>query len=280
MSDPQSYVGRQEVLRDWSDSDRFTRLSAMLDHETPPWQSSVLPPLGHWLCFLPSERQSAMGHDGHPKRNDDGLLPNVDLPRRMWAGSRVQFLGDIPLDSPIIRTSTLTAATPKSGRSGNMLFVTVRHEVAVEGREAAIVEEQDIVYREAAPVGAPFARAAVDPGEEDPVIRTLTPDPVLLFRYSALTFNAHRIHYDRDYTRDEEGYPGLVVQGPLLATLMLDHFLREEKARIGSFSFRAASPSFDGEPIRLGFRREGNEAALRVVGPAGVAMTGSVEIAA
>jgi 3-methylfumaryl-CoA hydratase len=280
MVDLQAYIGRHEVLRDWTDSERFARLAATLDHSAPLWSASVLPPLGHWLCFLPSAQQSAMGRDGHPARTDDGFFPNVDLPRRMWAGSRVRFLQDVPLDTAIVRTSTLTAATPKNGRSGNMLLVTVQHEIAVDGGEPAIIEEQDIVYREAAPAGATFVRTAADPGSTDPIIRLVTPDPVLLFRYSALTFNAHRIHYDREYACGEEAYPGLVVQGPLIATLMLDHFVREVKAPIQAFSFRATSPSFDGETLAIGFRRDGNTAKLRVVGPAGVAMTGTVEVAA
>jgi 3-methylfumaryl-CoA hydratase len=278
MVDAQAYIGRQEIRKDWAGGERFARLAATLDHDTPPWTVGVLPPLGHWLCFLPSAQQSAVGHDGHPARSDDGFLPNVNLPRRMWAGSRVRFLQDVPLDAAIVRTSTLTAATPKNGRSGNMLFVTVQHEIAVDGSEPAIIEEQDIVYRDAAPVGAAFVRTAADPGSPDPIIRSVTPDPVLLFRYSALTFNAHRIHYDREYARAEEAYPGLVVQGPLIATLMLDHFMREVKAPIQSFSFRAASPSFDGETLTIGFRRDGNTAELRVVGPAGIAMTGTVEV--
>lgn len=279
MIDPRSHIGRSEVRHDWSDGHRMARLAATLDHATPPWPPSVLPPLGHWLCFLPDERQSAIGHDGHPARTDEGLLPNVALPRRMWAGSRIRYIRDVPLDAPIVRTSVLTAATPKSGRSGEMLFVTVRHEIAVRGEEAAIVEEQDIVYREAAPAGAPFVRRAAAAGAADPVSRTVMPDAVLLFRYSALTFNGHRIHYDRDYARDVEGYPGLVVHGPLLATLMLDHLAREQPDRIGAFSFRAAAPTFDGEPIQFGFRRDGDRAELRAVNPAGVAMTGSAEFA-
>jgi 3-methylfumaryl-CoA hydratase len=277
MIDPQAYVGRTEVRRDWSDPDRVARLAATLDHATPPWPGSVLPPLGHWLCFLPADREAAIGRDGHPERTDDGLLPNVDLPRRMWAGSRIRFLGDIPLNAPIVRTSTLIAATPKSGRSGRMLLATLRHAIAVEGGEPAIVE-QDIVYREQAQTGTPFVRPASDPGEADPFIRSVVPDSVLLFRYSALTFNAHRIHYDRDYARDDEGYPGLVVHGPLVATLMLDHLVRERNAPILSYSFRAASPVFDGETIALGLRRDGDGVALRAVGPAGVAMTGVATI--
>jgi 3-methylfumaryl-CoA hydratase len=280
MLDAASYIGRQEVRRDWTESDRIARLAAMLDHSPAPWPAGYLPPLGHWLCFLPVTRQSAIAPDGHPVRTDDGLLPNADLPRRMWAGSRMRFLAPIELDTAIVRTSTLTAATPKHGRSGNMLFVTLRHEIALEGGEVAIVEEQDIVYREAAAPSAQFVRHAPDPGEPDQIIRTITPDPVLLFRYSALTFNAHRIHYDRDYARCEEGYPALVVQGPLIATLMLDHLVRVQGCGISSFEFRAVAPTFDGEALQFGIRQSGSSVALRALGPAGIVMNGTVELGA
>jgi len=276
--DPSSFVGRSEVRHDRACSDRIARLAATLDHAVPPWTPGVLPPLGHWLCFLPDALQSAMGPDGHPMRTGDGLIPDGDLPRRMWAGSRIRFLANIALDARIVRTSTLAAATPKTGRSGRMLFATVRHEIATEGCAVAIVEEQDIVFREAS-TGGIFARTAPDPGPADPSVRAITPDPVLLMRYSALTFNAHRIHYDRLYAQEEEGYPGLVVHGPLLATLMLDHLMQEESRRIAAFDFRAVSPLFEGESVDLGLRREGERIHLRAVGPAGVAMTGSAELA-
>lgn len=281
MIDLPSYVGRREVLRDYSDGGRMARLAATLDHASPPWGSGLLPPLGHWLCFTPSERQSRIGTDGHPVRTDDGLLPNVDLPRRMWAGSRIEFLDDIPLDVPIVRTSTLLSATPKSGRSGNMMLVTLKHEIAREGGPVALLEEQDIVYREAADASVAFVRAGEAPGEQDPIIRSITPDPVMLFRYSALTFNSHRIHYDRDYARTEEGYPSLVIQGPLVATLMLDHLLRQIPGkRIRSYRFRAASPLLESDTIQLGLKLEGQRADLRAIGPFGVGMTATAEIAA
>lgn len=269
-----SWVGRQEVQRDIADPQRMACLAATLDHGVPPWEPNVLPPLGHWLCFLPQACQSLIGPDGHPLRTDGGLLPNVDLPRRMWAGSRIRFLRDIRLQDPIVRTSTLITVTPKSGRSGNMLFVTVRHEIAQAGAEDAIVEEQDIVYRPTLAPGTRVTRPVNEVGEVDVVTREIVPDPVMLFRYSALTFNSHRIHYDRGYSRDVEGYPSLVVQGPLLATLLLDHLLRHRPSvRVTSYSFRAASPIYEGETITLGLTETDNEVRLRAIGPAGVAMT-------
>ncbi|MCP3730618.1 acyl-CoA dehydrogenase [Sphingomonas sp. MG17] len=281
MTDPSFHIGRQEIARDYSDRGRMMRLSALLDHDSPPWRSGVVPPLGHWLCFTPLERQSGIGADGHPVRTDAGLLPNVGLPRRMWVGSRIEFLGDLPLDVPIIRTSTLVSATPKSGRTGDMLFVTVKHEIARERGAVAIVEEQDIVYREAAAAGTSFTRAGAAPGEPDPFTRSVTPDPVMLFRYSALTFNSHRIHYDRDYARSEEGYPSLVIHGPLIATLLLDHLVRQAPdQRIRSYHFRAASPLLEGDRIELGLTLTEQRADLRAIGPAGIGMTATAELAA
>ncbi len=281
MTDVQFYLGRQERQSDVSDAERMAGLAALLDHDVPPWAEGVLPPLGHWLCFRSCARQSLIGADGHPLRGVRGLLPAVDLPRRMWAGSRVRFLADIPLGTPIERISTVVAVAPKEGRSGKMLFVTIRHEIAPSGGAMAIMDEHDIVYREAAVAGVPIVRPTVGAGAPEPISRTVTPDPVMLFRYSAVTFNGHRIHYDRDYCRDVEAYSGLVVHGPLVATLMLDHLLRyRPRARIGACSFRAISPLFDNEDIRLGLTETPDGASLRAVGPAGPAMTAVADYAA
>ena len=280
MIDPQSFIGRQEAAVDFADPARFLRLAATLDDPTSPWAPGFLRPLGHWLCFRPDARMSMLGPDGHPQRTGDGLLPNAGLPRRMWAGSRVSFHTDIPLGANIRRTSTLISATPKQGRSGNMLLLTVRHEIYVVGSErAALIEEQDIVYRSATrPAASPVVMS--DPvGRPGEIVDTITLDPVTLFRYSALTFNSHRIHYDRDYARDVEGYRGLVVHGPLLATVLMDHFARHRPAcRVSYFSFRAISPAFDNEPIRLGLTSCEMTAQLRAIGPAGVTMTADVHL--
>ncbi len=274
------WIGRTEVAHDIADPNRVAGLAALLDHRTPLWRPGVLPPLGHWLCFQPQALQSGIGPDGHPLRDANGLLPTVDLPRRMWAGSRVSFHADIPLGAPIERRSTLVAATPKTGRAGRMLFATVRHEIAVPGAAAAIVEEQDIVYREAAVLGSTAPRAPQPQPPAAEIERGLALDPVMLFRYSALTFNAHRIHYDRDYARDVEGYPGLVVHGPLMATLLLDHLLRARpQARVAGFAFRAVAPLFDGEAVTLGLSTTPHGADLRAIGPAGETMTATATLA-
>lgn len=279
--DVQSFVGRQEVCHDIADPGRIARLAATLDHQTPPWIPGILPPLGHWLCFQPDARQSALGPDGHSLRTAAGLLPNVDLPRRMWAGSRIRFLRDITLGSSLTRTSTLTAVSPKRGRSGYMAFVTVRHEISDDSGDSAIVDEHDIVYREASLPGVMVTRPVVPVEGADAMIREIAPDAVMLFRYSALTFNGHRIHYDGDYCREVEGYPAPVIHGPLIATLLLDHLMRQRpQERIAAFNFKATSPLFIGDVIQLGLSLDARTASLRAIGPAGVAITATVELGA
>jgi 3-methylfumaryl-CoA hydratase len=280
MVDPDVHIGREEVVCDFTDRRRFSRLAAMLDHEQPPWREGVVPPLGHWLCFQPDSLQSRLGTDGHPDPGGDGLIPDFRFPRRMWAGSRIAFHSDLSLDAPVVRTTTLKSATPKTGSSGAILIVTLEHRIASEEGAIAIVEEQDIIYREAAPAGETAARpSALARGCDDQITRSMVSDPTLLFRYSALTFNAHRIHYDRQYARAVEGYPDLVVQGPLLATLMLDNLLRHrDGVRIRSFGFRARSPIFVGEKVRLGARLNGNLASFTVTGPMGIAITGDAAV--
>jgi 3-methylfumaryl-CoA hydratase len=251
--DLKTWIGRNESVDDVATAAALAGLAALLDHTTPPWVENELPPLGHWLYFLPRARQSQMDSDGHPHRG--GFLPPVPLPRRMWAGSRVSFELPIPVGASLQRRSTITDVTSKSGRSGSMVFVTVRHEIIL-GDQCAIREEQDIVYREmpapaaddqAAPRNNPVAAPA-----SSQWTREFTAGPIELFRFSALTFNAHRIHYDRQYSRETEGYPGLVVHGPFVATLLMDHFLRHmPKVRIISFSFRAQRPLFDSAAFSL-----------------------------
>ena len=245
-------------------------LAALLDHDTPPWRPGELPPLAHWLLFPPDARQSGIGPDGHPMREDDGL------PRRMWAGSRVRFLAPILLGNEVERETSAVAVNDKQGRSGRMRFVTLRHILTVNGT-VCVEEEQDIVYREAGRNGAPPPPDALTPAPQ--IARAVTIDPVQLFRFSALTFNAHRIHYDLPYTQDVEGYPGLVVHGPFIATLLMDHFLRHvPAAQVSSFSFRAQRPIFAGEPFTLGLAPEGMGGDLMAIDHAGgLAMRARVE---
>lgn len=260
MEDFSAWIGRSETRHDIAVAAPLVGLAALLDHDAVP--PATVPPLGHWLYFLPDARQSALGEDGHPRRYDGGLLPPVPLPRRMWAGGRVEFLAPIAVGAALTRVTTIAAIRAKRGASGDLLFVTLQHDIAAGG-VPAIREEQDLVYR--APAAAPTASPVLSPVEPEPAaaVRRVTPDPMLLFRYSALTFNAHRIHYDRDYARNVEGYAGLVVQGPLIATLLIDHARREMPGLTPArFSFRAEAPLIDGAPFDLCLSREGSGARL------------------
>jgi 3-methylfumaryl-CoA hydratase len=267
-----TWVGRSEDAFDVAHAAPLAGLSALLDHQTPPWIPGEIPPLGHWLYFLPYARQSDIDADGHTKRG--GFMPPVPLPRRMWAGNRIAFQSAIPLGAGMTRRSTIESVEVKSGASGEMVFVTVLHEISVDGA-LAITEHHDIVYREAPKPGAAPSKPARTDAPASEWTRTITPDPVQLFRYSALTFNSHRIHYDRDFCRDVEGYPGLVVHGPYSATLLVDHFLRRNPgAQIARLDFRARAPLFDTAPFELCGRNMESGAQLWARGPDGqTAMT-------
>jgi len=243
------WIGRSETLTDTATATPYAALSATLDRaaERPP-EGTPLPPLWHWLYFLPLYRQSEVGPDGHARRG--GFLPPVPLPRRMWAGSQLDFHRALRVGDRLSRVSTIVDVTEKSGRTGALVFVRVRHEIRANDEPApSIVEFHDIVYREAPKPGdaAPPPKPAPPRGRWQ---RHWVPDDVLLFRYSALTFNGHRIHYDRRYVTEVEGYPGLIVHGPLIATLLLD-LLRSElpRAAVRAFEFRAMRPLFDISPF-------------------------------
>jgi 3-methylfumaryl-CoA hydratase len=273
-----SWIGLSEESSDVATAAPLEGLAALLDHETPPWIPGQLPPLGHWLYFLPHARQSEIDADGHTKRG--GFMPPVPLPRRMLAGNRIGFQSAIPIGAAMTRRSTIESVEAKSGASGEMVFVTVRHDISVDGA-LAITEHHDIVYREAPKAGTASQKSAQADAPESEWTRTITPDPVQLFRYSALTFNGHRIHYDRDYCRGVEGYPGLVVHGPYTATLLVDHYLRHRPgSRIAKLSFRAPSPLFDTAPFTLCGRKAERGADLWAAGPSGQrAMTLALETA-
>ena len=243
-----SWIGKQETLQDQVTRFPIAALSATLDRDDlPPQPGDPLPPLWHWLYFLPTARQSVLGPDGHPARG--GFLPPVPLPRRMWAGGRLTFHQPLRVGEAISRVSTVQDVTIKHGRNGALCFVLVRHEVFGESG-LALVEEHDIVYRDAAQPGeAPAAPRPVR--TDDTWRRDIYPSEPLLFRYSALTFNSHRIHYDRRYVTETEGYPGLVVHGPLIATLLIDLLRRNSVQTVASFKFRAVSPLFDVAPFSV-----------------------------
>jgi 3-methylfumaryl-CoA hydratase len=239
------WIGKTETVSDIVTATPYAALAATLDRapERPP-AGTPLPGLWHWLYFLPLHRQSQIGADGHAQRG--GFMPPVPLPRRMWAGSQLVFHQPLRVGDQIARLSTIENVTEKNGRTGPLTFVRVRHEIRCnQDTDVTLTEFHDIVYREAPQAGDPVPPPQAAPA---PAIweRRVVPDDVLLFRYSALTFNGHRIHYDRKYVTETEGYPGLIVHGPLIATLLID-LLREHRpdAELARFEFRAVRPTFD-----------------------------------
>ncbi|MBV8050688.1 MAG: MaoC family dehydratase N-terminal domain-containing protein [Acidobacteriaceae bacterium] len=237
------WVGKTESRTDQVTAAPMMGLSATLDRDdAAPQPGDALPPLWHWLYFLPIARQAELSEDGHASRG--GFLPPVPLPRRMWAGSRFQFHRPLRVGDTVCRSSAITDVSLKDGRTGPLVFVTAQHKIS-DAHGIAIEEEQNLVYREKPKADSPLPPPKLAPGGSD-WQRTIYPDPVLLFRYSALTFNGHRIHYDRPYATEVEGYPGLIVHGPLLATLLLDLVRRNlPDASVSGFFFRAVRPLFD-----------------------------------
>jgi hydroxyacyl-ACP dehydratase HTD2-like protein with hotdog domain len=256
--DGSAWIGRETRQRLRATRDTVECFEATLDRPVPA-SGDALAPLRHWLWVFapPATATAGLAADGHPPRGE--LVPDWPLPRRMWAGSDVRFHEPVPLDAPLERVVTVESASVKHGRSGTLGFVVLRHRWLLDGR-CAIDDAQTVVYRE--PVGpvAPgeaAAQAPATPPATPPAPGAWRvehrPSEVLLFRYSALTFNSHRIHYDAAYTRDVEGYPGLVVQGPLMATLMLDAFRdAHPRACVRRFTFRALQPAFAGQAIACG----------------------------
>ncbi len=245
----QSWIGREEVADDVAAAAPLAGLAATLDRADAACATGdAVPPGGHWLYFLPRALQSGLGPDGHALRG--GFLPPVPLPRRMWAGGRLEFPGTLRLGEAIRRRSTIQNVTEKTGKSGALVFVVVRHEISGPGG-LAVVEEQDLVYREEPDAAAPPLPPRMAP-KDAAWSKTIRPDAVMLFRYSALTFNGHRIHYDRPYAVETEGYPGLVVHGPLVATLLME-LCRDERpeARLTGFDFRMLGPLFDTAPFTV-----------------------------
>lgn len=251
-----NWVGRTEDSRDQLVSWQARALAATLESPNPPTgDGDLLPPLWHWIYFKPEVVRSHLGEDGHPSKG--GFLPPVPLPRRMWAGGRLHWNLDNPLrlGQTATRHSMVAAVTPKTGRSGSMVFVTVVHEIG-NTQGYCVREEQDIVYRAPTPSGS-AATSSADAPDSPAWLRHCQPDEAMLFRYSALTFNSHRIHYDQPYVTGVEGYPGLVVHGPLMATLLADLLRREQpELRLASFEFRGQAPAFCGQMLGIAGKPE------------------------
>src|SRR5215469_5696794 len=239
------WIGRTEVSSDEVTPVPSEALSATLDREAPKF-GDPLPPFWHWLYFLPIHRQSELDQDGHLRRG--AYLPPVPLARRMWAGSRLEFYRPLRVGDRISRVSLISDVSCKQRQAGPLVFVTVRYQVSnTEG--LALTEDQDLVFLENPKGRNPAPASKIAPADFE-WQRNICPDPVMLFRYSALTFNGHRIHYDRRYAMEVEGYPGLVVHGPLITTLLLDLLRRHvPEGRLTRFTTRAVSPLFDTAPF-------------------------------
>ena len=263
----EAWIGREEERSEPILGSVVQAMAATLDLEHSPCAGEALPPGWQWLFFNPVARRNALGIDGHPRRG--GFLPPIELARRLWAGSRIRYFADLPVEARATRRSRILKIEDKVGKSGPLSFLTVQHTISCGG-EPCISEEQDIVYREAA---LPGAAAPASPRYDGVAqwSRRIEPDTTLLFRYSALTFNGHRIHYDQAYARDEEGYPGLVVHGPLTATLLHQFALEHGPGRpLANFDFRGVTPLFVGRAFQLeGRQMDDGSLALWARGPDG-----------
>jgi 3-methylfumaryl-CoA hydratase len=261
VQDLSTWVGREQRSTETLDARLVRWLAATLDRADllGARDGTALPPAWHWAFFNAVEPMAALGRDGHPKKGS--FLPPTAQPRRMWAGSRLHWHGQLAVGQAVERVSTILKCEAKRGRTGDMMLVTVGHRFS-SGAALLLDEQHDIVYRDEASAEerraladlAAQARAGrVEFERRGDIVQEVAAGPVQMFRYSALTFNGHRIHYDRDYAREVEGYPGLVVHGPLIATLLLE-FLQAQVApgrRVERFEFRAMRPTFDIAPFAL-----------------------------
>jgi 3-methylfumaryl-CoA hydratase len=248
------WVGREREDEDVASLRHARLMAATVARPGPALEpGDALPPLWHWIYFLEGRPPDELGRDGHPARG--GFLPPVPLANRMWAGGRVEFEAPVPLGTSIRRRSRILSVEAKQGRSGPLVFVTVRHEVFANGARC-ISEEHDIVYRDPPAPGGGAAAGGEnpDPGSHR---RRIEPDTTLLFRYSALTFNGHRIHYDLDYCRQVEGYANLVIHGPLVATLLAGFAQEMAERPLRRFEYRAVRPAILGTTLTLEANREG-----------------------
>ena len=260
-----------DCLRTWIGKTQFDEdviavrharlMAATVDVDAASFRDgAALPPLWHWLYFLEGRPERELGRDGHPARG--GFLPPVPLPNRMWAGGRVEFFGPIPMGSRLRKMSRILNVDHKIGRSGDLVFVTVLHELFSVEDALLLREEHDIVYKSASrPVPPASGPSVVSPAFQ----KTFTPTSTTLFRYSALTFNGHRIHYDMDYCRNVEGYPNLVIHGPLVATLLAGFAEEIGGQPLREFRYRGLSPALLGESITLTAIREGDRFVLAAI---------------
>ncbi|UVL81086.1 MaoC family dehydratase N-terminal domain-containing protein [Pseudomonas putida] len=270
-SAPETWIGRSETVHDCISHNLVKRIAATLG-EPAPAPGDPLPELWHWAFFQDAVEHSGLGGDGHPARG--GFLPPADNRNRMWAGGRLEFIHPLRVDAQVSRRSTILNVQEKHGRTGSLLFVTVQHEYVQDGQRA-LIEEQDIVYREPSPPKL----GGTEPMPQGDWHLHVQPSPTLLFRYSAVTFNGHRIHYDWPYVTETEGYPGLVVHGPLIATLNVQAFVRANpQLTVRRFSFRGVRPLICPDAFEVGGRLIGEGKAQVWAGnQAGQAQVGEIE---
>ncbi len=259
------WIGNQETRTETIHQQALDGFAALMDQDAPA--APIVPVGGHWMYFLPTDRQSNLAQDGHSYKG--AFLPPIDLPRRMWAGGRLTFDRPLKAGEIVEKISTIKSVTEKEGRTGKLVFVTVEHELkGPMGRY--IQEEHDIVYRDAPKVDAPKKQMEAAPTDAE-WVEVIKPDPVMLFRYSALTYNGHRIHYDRDYVTDVEGYPGLIVHGPLIGTLLMKLAVERMVGKsLKKFEFRNFNPVFDTAAFEIcGKRTDDNKCSVWATGPDG-----------
>ena len=264
-----TWIGKVEIRDEVLDPESLRRFAAAVGADLDVERAR--PSLAHWAFFLPVAPGSELGPDGHPKRG--GFLPPVTLPRRMFASSDMTFGAALRLGQAARMTSTIADVRRRSGKSGDLVFVEIER-VITQGAQTCVSERQTVVYR-----GEGGRTPAVEPVEQTPAEGDLlwTPGTVDLFRFSAVTFNSHRIHYDQPYTTEVEGYPGLVVHGPFTATKLHAFAQVRAKAPLKSFAFRAVAPLFVGQPIRLtGGEGAGEVRALRCDGATSMSATAGV----
>lgn len=273
-----TWIGKERIRQDDLSPFKAQALATALDRQSSLQAGDNLPPAWQCLYFVDTPLASETGVDGHPKTG--GFLPPVPLPRRMWAAGKFEIHSPLILGKPAEQTSTIKSVDLKSGKSGTLIFVTVEHNTRQDG-ELCLSEEQNIVYRDMPTGPAPLPAGEAAPLDADWRME-ITPDPVLLFRYSALTYNGHRIHYDRDYAVNTEFYPALLVHGPLLATLLAELVAKNiPDAQMETFAFRAQRPSFDTDKFTVCGKRDGDALSLWTCSHDGfVGMTASVKLRA
>ncbi len=274
------WVGRCKETRDRMDARPANFLKETLNQDRRDFQEGdILPPAWHWMYFLETQRLDQLGEDGHASLGD--FMPPVALPHRMWAGSRLKFHSPLMIGEEIVKTSTIDRITRKHGASGDLYFVSVLHRF-FSGATLKLEEIQNIVYLQKATQGTPPKPQPPAPVDADHSA-TIHPTSVLLFRYSALTFNSHRIHYDLDYCRRVENYPGLVVHGPLVVTLMLAEAQTRDRYRndrnLDEFNFRALSPLFSDQDFSIHLKEREDHCEIRATNPNGnLAMSATLTV--